>query len=88
MKKNSLEASYLILNTSGNSALRQKFVFVLKQTNIDKNCQTAVGSVTEHRHSQKLVARRCDIKVTFLEGKYNQKRLRWPWDQNLSTTVL
>ena len=45
------ERSYLILNTPSNNALWQKLVFVVKQTNIDKNCQTAAGSVTEHRHS-------------------------------------
>ena len=42
----------------------KELVFVVKQTDIDKNCQTATGSVTEHRHSQKFVATRSDTKVT------------------------
>ena len=50
-KRISLERSYFILNTPSNNALRQKLVFVVKQTDIDRNCQTAAGPVTEHRHS-------------------------------------
>ena len=47
----SLERSYFILNTPSNNALQQRLVFVVKQMDIDKNSQAAVGSMTEHHHS-------------------------------------